>query len=64
MKEKPIKKFSLALAIYQMVSSPYREGSTSEYKNGLEKFNEVITKFHEPHQEKSLYCTRVTFISG
>ncbi len=30
---------------YQMVSSPYREGSPQEYKNVLERFNEIITKF-------------------
>jgi len=30
---------------YQTVSSPYREGSAQEYKNVLEKFNEVATKF-------------------
>jgi tetratricopeptide (TPR) repeat protein len=30
---------------YQMVSSPYREGSPQEYKNVLERFDEIITKF-------------------
>jgi tetratricopeptide (TPR) repeat protein len=30
---------------YQMVSSPYREGSPQEYKNVLERFNEIIAKF-------------------
>lgn len=29
---------------YQMVSSPYREGSPQEYKNVLERFNEIIGK--------------------
>jgi len=29
---------------YQMVSSPYREGSPQEYKNVLERFNEIIAK--------------------
>lgn len=43
--EEAYQKFSLAVDIYQMVSSPYREGSLSENKNVLEKFNEVITKF-------------------
>ena len=43
--EEAYQKFSLAADIYQMVSSPYREGSLSENKNVLEKFNEVITKF-------------------
>jgi tetratricopeptide (TPR) repeat protein len=43
--EEAYRKFGLAVEIYQMVSSPYREGSTSEYKNVLEKFNEIITKF-------------------
>jgi tetratricopeptide (TPR) repeat protein len=38
-------KFGSAMEIYQMLSSPYREGSISEYKNLLEKFDEVITQF-------------------
>jgi len=37
--------YSLATEAYQMVSTPYREGSLQEYKNVLEKFNETITKF-------------------
>lgn len=37
--------FNLAVETYQMVSAPYREGSLQEYKNVLEKFNEVLTKF-------------------
>ncbi len=43
--EEAYRKFSLAVDLYQMVSSPYREGSPSEYKNVLEKFGEVIAKF-------------------
>ncbi len=43
--EEAYRKFSLVAEIYQMVSSPSREGSPSEYKNLLEKFDEVITKF-------------------
>jgi len=43
--EEAYQKFSLAVDIYQMVSSPYREESLPEYKNLLEKFDEVITKF-------------------
>jgi tetratricopeptide (TPR) repeat protein len=39
------RKFSLAVEIYQMVDSPQREGSLSEYKNILEKFEEILTKF-------------------
>ncbi|MBM4347807.1 MAG: tetratricopeptide repeat protein [Deltaproteobacteria bacterium] len=35
-------KFVLALEAYQMVSSPYREGSPAEYKKVLEAFDEVI----------------------
>ena len=35
----------LVMESYQMVSSPYREGSPQEYKSVLEGFNEVITKF-------------------
>jgi tetratricopeptide (TPR) repeat protein len=37
--------FNSAVDTYQMVSSPYREGSPQEYKNVIERFNEVITKF-------------------
>ncbi len=37
--------FNSAVETYQTVSSPYREGSPQEYKNVLEKFNEVIRKF-------------------
>jgi len=38
-------KFSLAVEIYQMVSSPHRQGLTTNYKNALEKFDEVIAQF-------------------
>jgi tetratricopeptide (TPR) repeat protein len=38
-------KFNLAVQLYQSVSSPSREGSPAEYKNTLEKFDEVISKF-------------------
>jgi len=37
--------FNSVLEAYQMVSSPYREGSPQEYKNLVERFNEVIIKF-------------------
>ena len=37
--------YSLATEAYQIVSAAYRDGSLQEYKNVLEKFNEVITKF-------------------
>jgi tetratricopeptide (TPR) repeat protein len=37
--------FSAALELYQMLNSPYREGSPSDYKSLMEKFDEVITKF-------------------
>jgi tetratricopeptide (TPR) repeat protein len=37
--------FNLVVETYQTVSTPYREGSIQEYKNILEKFNEVIEKF-------------------
>ncbi len=43
--ENAYKMFNLAAETYQMVITPYREGSLQEYKNVLEKFNEVITKF-------------------
>jgi tetratricopeptide (TPR) repeat protein len=37
--------FTLAVESYQAASTPYREGSLQEYKNLLEKFDQVITKF-------------------
>jgi tetratricopeptide (TPR) repeat protein len=37
--------FNLAVETYQTVSAPSREGLIQEYKNILEKFNEVIEKF-------------------
>jgi tetratricopeptide (TPR) repeat protein len=37
--------FSAALELYQMVDSPYREGSPANYKGLIEKFDEVIKKF-------------------
>lgn len=37
--------FNSAVETYQIVSSPYREGSPQEYKNLLERFNEVIAKY-------------------
>jgi tetratricopeptide (TPR) repeat protein len=37
--------FSTALELYQMLNSPYREGSPTDYKSLMEKFDEVITKF-------------------
>jgi tetratricopeptide (TPR) repeat protein len=38
-------KLSVAMETYQKVSSPYREGSPSEYKGALGDFDEVIKKF-------------------
>jgi tetratricopeptide (TPR) repeat protein len=38
-------KFSLAVQLYQSISSPYREESPAEYQNALEKFDEVISRF-------------------
>ncbi len=37
--------FNIAIESYHLMSSPSREGSPQEYKNIIEKFNEVITKF-------------------
>ena len=37
--------FNLAVDTYQMVSSPYREGTPEEYKSVIERFNEVMTRF-------------------
>ena len=37
--------FHLAVETYEMVSSPYRDGSPQEYRAVLEKFDEVITKY-------------------
>ena len=41
-----------AMETYQMVSSPYREGSPQEYKNAIERFNEVIAKFPKTQSGK------------
>ena len=44
--EEVSQQFDSALEIYQVLSSPYRgEGSPSEYRSVLEKFDEVIAKF-------------------
>jgi len=43
--EEASRRFSVAMQIYQMASSPYREGSASDYKAVLEKFDEIIGKF-------------------
>jgi tetratricopeptide (TPR) repeat protein len=43
--EQAYQMFNLAVESYQMVSTPSREGTPQEYKNVLEKFNEVIEKF-------------------
>jgi tetratricopeptide (TPR) repeat protein len=37
--------FGTALEVYQMLDSPYREGTPADFKSLIEKFNEVITKF-------------------
>jgi tetratricopeptide (TPR) repeat protein len=37
--------FTLAVESYQAASTSYREGSLQEYKNLLERFDQVITKF-------------------
>jgi tetratricopeptide (TPR) repeat protein len=38
-------RFVLALEAFQVVSSPYREGSPAEYKKVLEAFDEVIKNY-------------------
>lgn len=38
-------KFDSAMEIYQVLNTPNREASISEYKNLLEKFDEVIKEF-------------------
>ena len=43
--EKAYQMFNSAMETYQMVNASYREGSPQEYKNVLEKFNEILTKF-------------------
>ncbi len=43
--ENAYKMLASVIETYQMVSSPYREGSPQEYKNVLERFNEIISKF-------------------
>ncbi len=37
--------FGTAVEIYQMLDSPYREGTPTDYKSLMEQFDEVITKF-------------------
>jgi tetratricopeptide (TPR) repeat protein len=37
--------FTLAMETYQAASTPYKEGSPEQYRNVLEKFDEVIAKF-------------------
>ncbi len=43
--ENAFQMLNVAMETYQMVNSPYREGSPQEYKSVLEKFKEVATKF-------------------
>jgi tetratricopeptide (TPR) repeat protein len=43
--EDAYRRFSSAAFLYQMVSSPPREGSPADYKTVLEKFGEVAAKF-------------------
>jgi tetratricopeptide (TPR) repeat protein len=43
--EKSYQMFNSAMETYQIVNASYREGSPQEYKNVLEKFNEILTKF-------------------
>ena len=43
--ENAFQMLNAAVETYQMVSSPYRDASAQEYKNVLERFNEVATKF-------------------
>jgi tetratricopeptide (TPR) repeat protein len=51
--EEANQKFILALEAYQMVSSPYREGSPAEYKKVLEGFEEVINTYSRTSSAKS-----------
>jgi tetratricopeptide (TPR) repeat protein len=43
--ENAYKMLTSVIETYQVVSSPYREGSPQEYKNLLDRFNEIVTKF-------------------
>jgi len=43
--ETALQMLNAAVETYQMVGSPYREGSAQEYKSVLEKFKEVATRF-------------------
>jgi tetratricopeptide (TPR) repeat protein len=43
--ENAFQMLNAAAETYQTVSSPYRDASAQEYKNVLERFNEVATKF-------------------
>lgn len=55
-----------AMENYQMVSSPYREASPQEYKNAMEKFNEVIATFPKTESGKLavLYKGNIHFRLG
>jgi tetratricopeptide (TPR) repeat protein len=43
--EKAYQMFNSAMGTYQMLNASYREESPQEYKNVLEKFNEILTKY-------------------
>jgi len=53
--EEATRNFNLALGIYQLISSPYRQGTAFDDKNALEKFDEVITKFPRTSSGKISY---------
>lgn len=64
--ENAFQMLNLALENYQMVSSPYREGLASDYKNVLERLNEVATKFPKTSSGKLavLYQGNIRLRSG
>ncbi len=59
-------KFRLALEAYQMVSSPYREGSQAEYKKTLEGFDEVIKLYSKTSSGKNalIYKGKIHLLLG
>lgn len=53
--EEAYQKFSLAMQIYQLVNSSNQEKTLSEYKNVLEKFDEVTNNFPRTSSGKFSY---------
>ncbi len=59
-------KFMIALEAYQMVSSPYREGSPAEYKKTLDGFEEIIKLYSKTSSGKNalIYKGKIHLLLG